>query len=216
MKPSRIKGIIFDMDGVLIEAKEWHYEALNRALRLFGYEINRYDHLTTFDGLPTKKKLQILTKEHGLPESLHDFINELKQSYTLELVHAHCKPVFQHEYALSNLKALGYRLGLASNSIRHSIEVMMEKSNLMRYMDLVLSNQDVRQPKPDPEIYRTAISKLGFSPDEVMVVEDNQNGIRAAQAAGAHLMVIDNVHEVTLDRVLDRIGQLEGQRGTTE
>ena len=46
-----IQAVIFDMDGVLIDAKDWHYEAFNRALKLFGYEINRFEHLTTFDGL---------------------------------------------------------------------------------------------------------------------------------------------------------------------
>ncbi|WP_244574490.1 HAD hydrolase-like protein [Cohaesibacter sp. ES.047] len=75
----RIKAIIFDMDGVLIEAKDWHYEALNRALLLFGYEISRFDHLTTYDGLPTRKKLEMLSAERNLPRSLHSFINEMKQ-----------------------------------------------------------------------------------------------------------------------------------------
>ena len=57
---SRIKAILFDMDGVLIDAKEWHYEALNQALKLFGCEISRFDHVHTFDGLPTKDKLELL------------------------------------------------------------------------------------------------------------------------------------------------------------
>lgn len=51
----KIKAILFDMDGVLVDAKDWHYEALNQALSLFGMEISRYDHLVTYDGLPTKK-----------------------------------------------------------------------------------------------------------------------------------------------------------------
>ena len=102
-----IQGVIFDMDGVLIEAKDWHYEALNRALRLFGYSISRYDHLTTFDGLPTSKKLEMLSLESDLPRELHAFINEMKQEYTMELVHAQCAPRFVHEFALANLKALG-------------------------------------------------------------------------------------------------------------
>ena len=72
-----IKAIIFDMDGVLIDAKEWHYEALNRALSLFGLSISRYDHLTTYDGLPTKKKLEMLSLERDLPRELHSFINEM-------------------------------------------------------------------------------------------------------------------------------------------
>ena len=64
---NKIKAVLFDMDGVLIDAKDWHYEALNKALGLFGIEISRYDHLATFDGLPTKVKLQMLSKKYYLP-----------------------------------------------------------------------------------------------------------------------------------------------------
>jgi len=62
-----IKAILFDMDGVLIEAKDWHYEALNMALDLFGMPISRDAHLSTFDGLPTKDKLNLLSKTRGFP-----------------------------------------------------------------------------------------------------------------------------------------------------
>ncbi len=55
---SKIEVIIFDMDGVLIEAKEWHYDSLNKALKLFGFHISRHEHLTSYDGLPTKKSLK--------------------------------------------------------------------------------------------------------------------------------------------------------------
>ncbi len=90
----KIKAILFDMDGVLIDAKEWHYEALNKALSLFGMEISRYDQLVTYDGLPTKKKLQMLSRERGLPESLHGFLNALKQKYTQEMIFTKCHPEF--------------------------------------------------------------------------------------------------------------------------
>lgn len=97
----KIKAVLFDMDGVLIDAKDWHYEALNMALSLFGMEISRYDHLVTYDGLPTKKKLEMLTLERGLPKQLHDFINDIKQEFTFQLAYAKCKPTFNHRYALS-------------------------------------------------------------------------------------------------------------------
>ena len=122
-----IKAVIFDMDGVLIDAKEWHYEALNKSLNIFGYSISRYDHLVLYDGLPTKQKLEMLSKERGLPKKLHSFINTVKQKYTMELVHSHCKPIFQHEYALSKLKSNGYKIACASNSIRNSIDIMLKK-----------------------------------------------------------------------------------------
>ncbi len=204
-----IKAVIFDMDGVLIDAKDWHYEALNKALALFGFSISRYDHLVTYDGLPTKKKLEMLTLERGLPKGLHHFINELKQIYTMEMIYQKCKPIFYHEYALSRLKSEGYRLAVASNSIRQTVELMMQKSNLIRYLDLLLSNEDVQNPKPDPEIYNTAISRLGLLPQECLIVEDNQNGIKAARASGAHVMIVSSVEEVNYPNIINHIHQAE-------
>lgn len=210
----KIKAVIFDMDGVLIDARDWHYEALNRALGLFGFTISRYDHLVTFDGLPTRKKLEMLSREHGLPVKLHSFLNDLKQVYTSEIVHAQCKPRFQHEFALSRLKEDGYRLGVASNSVRRSIELMMEKSALSCYLNTIVSNQDVEKAKPDPEIYLKAMAILSVEPSETLVVEDNAHGIAAAKASGAHVMVVTAPNEVTLDRIRDCIKRTE-IRGST-
>jgi len=212
---TKIKAIVFDMDGVLIDAKEWHYEALNRALGLFGYGISRYDHLSRYDGLPTRRKLDMLTREKGLPRPLHAFLNELKQIYTMELIYSQCKPIFCHEYALAKLKGQGLKIGVASNSIRRTVEVMMERSSLARYMDVVLSNEDVRAAKPDPEIYVTAIDRLGIEPSECLIVEDNEQGIRAAEASGAHLMVVDDILDVNFDNIARAITQAEARPQVT-
>lgn len=200
-----IRAVIFDMDGVLIDAKEWHYEALNRALGLFGYEISRYDHLVTYDGLPTSRKLEMLSVEKGMPRKLHAFINDLKQQYTVDKIFTDCHPVFHHEYALSSLKADGYRLAVASNSVRKTVELMMDKSNLLPYLDFFLSNQDVQKSKPDPEIYNTAIARLGLRPEECLVVEDNKNGIQAGKAAGAHVMEVNTVYDVNYENICKHI-----------
>ena len=95
MTADRIKAVLFDMDGVLIDAKDWHYEALNRALELFGFAIERQAHLSTFDGLPTRRKLQMLSATQGLPVGLHGLINELKQAYTIELSYSKCRPILE-------------------------------------------------------------------------------------------------------------------------
>ena len=203
----KIKAVIFDMDGVLIDAKEWHYEALNKALRLFGFEISRYDHLVTFDGLPTAKKLEMMTVERGLPKSLHQLINDMKQIYTMEYVYMKCKPLFVHQYALSRLKSEGFRLALASNSVRVTIDMM--KADLNQYLDFSLSNQDVKKSKPDPEIYITAINRLGLSPEECLVVEDNQNGVKAALASGANLLKVETINDVTYSNIINRINEIE-------
>jgi beta-phosphoglucomutase len=206
-----IKAVIFDMDGVLIEAKNWHYEALNKALRLFGYEISRYEHLTTYDGLPTQRKLEMLTIERGLPQELHEFINEMKQVYTMDLVHTQCSPRFIHEYALAKLKTEGFRIVVASNSIRSTIELMMTKAGLFNYLEFFLSNQDVAKGKPDPEIYEKAIARLGLKPDECLVIEDNPNGIKAALGAGAHVLAVDQVDEVSFDNIMRRINDINAK-----
>jgi beta-phosphoglucomutase len=203
-----IKAIIFDMDGVLIEAKDWHYDALNKALGLFGHHISRHEHLTTFDGLPTSSKLNMLSDDRDLPPKLHSFINEMKQIYTMDIVYTQCKPTFNHQYALSSLKELGYKLAVASNSIRNSVEVMMQKASLDRYLDLKLSNEDVANPKPAPDIYLKAIDSLGLTPEECLVVEDNENGIKAAQASGAHVLIVSDVDEVNLENILNKISQI--------
>ena len=207
----KIKAIIFDLDGVLVEAKDWHYEALNTVLGLFGYNISRYDHLVTYDGLPTVKKLEMLSREKDMPLGLHEFINELKQKYTLELVYAHCKPRFYHEYALSRLKNSGYKIGCASNSVRDSIDIMLDKSNLKRYMDITLSAQDVNNPKPFPDIYISAMKKLKLDPDECLIVEDNANGIKAAKDSGANVLIVKEVDEVNIENIESLIDRLEGR-----
>lgn len=206
---NKIKAVIFDMDGVLIDAKEWHYEALNRALSLFGMEISRYDHLVTFDGLPTKRKLEMLSLEKGLPIKLHNFINELKQEYTMEIVYSKCKPVFYHQYALSKLKKEGYHIAVCSNSIKNTIDVMMEKSGLKEYLDFYFSNEDVQYAKPNPEIYVKAIKEFGLNPEECLVVEDNQNGIKAAIDSGANLLKVESVQEVNYKNIITRIKEIE-------
>ena len=163
----------------------------------------------TFDGLPTKVKLQILSKRFFLPESLHPFINEVKQSYTAEMVHQRCHPRFHHEYALSKLHRHGYKIAVCSNSTRKTIELMMEKAELLPYIDMMVSNEDVVKSKPDPEMYTTTINKFGLKPWECIVVEDNPNGIQAGKASGASVLEVATVYDVTYDNIMKSIGEYE-------
>lgn len=206
---NKIKCVIFDMDGVLIDAREWHYEALNRALGIFGFEISRHDHLVTYDGLPTMKKLEILSSYSNLPKQLHRFINELKQIFTMDITMTKCSPTFCHEYAISKLKNEGYRMAVCSNSIRDTMSSMLSKAALIDYFDFYLSNQDVAKSKPHPEIYLTAIERFGVLPSECLVLEDNANGIKAATEAGAHVMQIHQVTDVNYANISKFIQKLE-------
>ena len=196
-----VKAVLFDMDGVLIDAKDWHYEALNRALGLFGIEISRYDHLHTFDGLPTKVKLEMLSEQYYLPRQLHELVNQMKQLYTTQMVYEKCHPMFHHEYALSRLHKEGYKIAVCSNSIRRTIELMMDRAMLTDYIDLIVSNEDVKKAKPDPEMYQTAIESFGLEPKECVVVEDNPNGIAAGKASGAAALEVATVYDVNYQNI---------------
>ena len=89
------------------------------------------------------------------------------------------------------------------------MEVLFDRAALMDYFDFYLSNQDVEKPKPDPEIYSMAIQRFGIHPSQCLILEDNENGIRAARASGAHLLVISDVAEVNLENITKRILEIE-------
>ncbi|WP_432519356.1 HAD family hydrolase [Kineococcus sp. SYSU DK006] len=203
-----VKAVIFDMDGVLVDAREWHYEALNAALGHFGLAISRFDHLVTYDGLPTRTKLEMLSVEQGLPTGLHPFINNLKQQFTMETVARECRPTFAHEYALNRLRQDGYRLAVASNSIRPTIEAMLSRARLLPLFEVVTSADDVVRGKPDPEIYCKTLRSLDLDPADVLVVEDNDKGIAAARAAGCRVLPVSDPSGVTHERIAAAIREM--------
>jgi len=204
-----IRAILFDMDGVLIDARDWHFDALNKALALFGFTISRESHLSALDGLPTRAKLDILSKTQGLPRGLREFLNALKQAYTLEIGVQRCKPQFNHQFALSRLRADGYRLAVCSNSVRQTVETLMRLSSLEPYLEVLLSNEDVSRSKPAPDIYLKAMELLQVTPQECLILEDNEHGIQAAEASGAHLLKVGLPEDVTYQRIKACIADLE-------
>ena len=198
---STIKAVLFDLDGVLIDATDWHYRALNRSLGLFGFTISRYDHMATYNGLPTRRKLEMLSVEAGLPSSLHALINRIKQVYTREEILSSCWPTFEKEFMMARLRRDGYRIAVCSNAIRESVELMLSRAGLLEYVEFVLSNEDVKAPKPDPAIYQLAMSRMGLQANEIVIVEDAPHGIQAAHRAGAHVCEVAGFHEVDYWRV---------------
>ena len=198
----KIKAVLFDMDGVLIDAKEWHYKALNSALELFGLHISKEDHLARFDGLPTRTKLNTLSVEHNLPKELHPLINEVKQERTMRLAAQYCYPKPNLLTIFSYLKSENYKIGLATNSIRQTTEAMMKYAGLLDYFDVIVTNEDVISPKPAPQIYLNACEKLNVEPSNVLVFEDNHHGIQAAKDAGCYVSVVKEPDLLFLDDVL--------------
>ena len=203
----KVKLIIFDLDGVLVEAKNLHFEALNKALGN-EYSISWKEHLSKYDGLKTNQKLEMLTKEKGLPIELHSQVWDNKQKYTLEELRA-LKPNQTLQSVMSALSEDGYKLAVCSNSIRKTVLTVLSKLGIMEFMDLVVSNEDVKNSKPHPEMYWKTISMMSCLPEETLIIEDSPYGLLAASRSKSHILRVKNPKEVTYTNILNKLIEIE-------
>ncbi len=194
----RYKAVLFDLDGVLVNMPDGHYEALNQSLELFGTRINEEEHYNYFNGLPSKKKIEELERQGRLPIGLRDFINDVKQKHTKSIIPKYCVPDYSKIILMGHLKNQGYKLACCSNSIKETLHLMLKSAHLFDHFDLIIGNDEVSQPKPHPEIYLTAFSRLGVKPEECIIVEDSPHGIAAAKASGATVYEVRNIDDVNL------------------
>jgi HAD superfamily hydrolase (TIGR01509 family) len=194
-----IKLVIFDLDGVLVEAKQIHYDALNKALGE-KYSISWDEHLSTYDGLKTNQKLDMLTKHKNLPANTHKQIWDDKQKYTLKALSS-LKPNTQLQVCMDLLISNGYKLAVCSNSIRKTVLTVLSKFDIIDRFDLILSNEDVDNSKPHPEMYWKAMSMMGCLPEETLIVEDSPYGLLAANRSKAHVMRVTSPKDVNYNNI---------------
>ena len=198
-----IKVILFDLDGVLVESRDMHYLALNKALESINpkYIISRDEHLSTFDGLPTTKKLHKLTELKGLPENLYNEVWKRKQASTIDVINEDYEPEERIIEIFKKLKSQGYKMAVCSNSIRETTKMILLRKGLMEYVEFFVTNEDVVKPKPNPEMYLKAMMSLGVSPKQCVIVEDSHIGREAAISSGAHLCAVMNSADLTYDKI---------------
>ena len=200
-----IKLIIFDLDGVLVEAKNIHFETLNKALGE-KYAIEWNEHLSIYDGLKTNQKLDMLTKYKGLPVEEHKRIWEDKQKYTLAAL-SNLKPNYQLQTCMDMLIAHGYKLAVCSNSIRKTVLTVLSKFDIIDRFDLISSNEDVKNSKPHPEMYWDTMSKMGVLPEETLIVEDSPFGLLAASRSKANVMRVGSPKEVSYPNIYKHLNK---------
>ena len=207
-----IKLIIFDLDGVLVESRELHYIALNKALADFGeqYVISREEHLCKYDALTTTMKLDRLSNEKGLPKEYHNKVWQLKQKKTLEEIDN-----FEIDHRIQNilksLKDQNYIIACATNSIRATSKLMLIRKGFMEYIDFLYSNEDVKNAKPNSEMYLRCMIKAGVNPDQTVIIEDSHIGRKAAISSGGHLCAVKDSHDLTYDKIQDTILRAQKQ-----
>ena len=196
------KLVIFDLDGVLIESREMHYDALNQALANVDpkFVISKEEHLSSYDGLPTSSKLNLLTENKGLPIDKHQQIWEDKQKATIEIFSE-----LENDYELMGyfrqLKNHNYRIAVASNSIRNTVKLVLLKLGLLEFIDYYVSNEDVIRNKPFPEMYWKCMSACNCIPKHTVIFEDSHIGRQGAIDSGAHLIPIENRFDLNQGKI---------------
>jgi HAD superfamily hydrolase (TIGR01509 family) len=211
---SKLRLVIFDLDGVLVDAKNIHYDALNEALPKL-YKISWSEHLSTYDGLKTNQKLEMLTERKGFPVELIDEVWDKKQQITLQKL-KNLQPNSVIISVMHSLSNEGYKIAVCSNSIRKTVLTVLSKLGIMEYMDYIISNEDVQNSKPHPEMYWRAISKMGCLPEETLIVEDSPYGLLAASRSKAHVLRVKNPSEVTPTNIFKKIVEIQmGQTNDT-
>jgi HAD superfamily hydrolase (TIGR01509 family) len=198
-----IKHIIFDLDGVLVDARELHYYSLNKALESFDkkYIITKEEHFSTYDGLPTNKKLVMLTQLKGLPVEFYKDIWSKKQEYTAEFILSNIDPDERLITVLDRLKREGYSISVASNSIRETVKNILFKKGFLPYINFFLSNEDVKRAKPNTEIFLRSMIQAEVDPKECLIIEDSNIGKKAAQNSGAYLCPVLCTNDVTYEKI---------------
>ena len=208
-----IKFVIFDLDGVLVEAKEIHYEALNEALGE-KYMITWDEHLSRYDGLKTSQKLEMLTKDKGLPINLYEEVWINKQKLTIDKL----RSLSQSEQLIECMTSLtndGYKIAVCSNSIRKTVLTVLSKLGIIEYVDLIISNEDVKNSKPHPEMYWKAISMMSFLPEQTLIVEDSPYGLLAASRSKSHILRVKSPTEVSYFNIIKKINEIKMGNTTT-
>jgi beta-phosphoglucomutase len=203
-----LKLVCFDLDGVLVDACDWHKEALNDALYdVCSYRIAPEEHERWYNGLPTKKKLEMLTSKGIVPADTHDKIFDLKQEKTIDRINK--IPSYDQDkiYLLRFLKDKGVHLACVTNSIRKTANLMLEKTGIYDIFDLIVTNEDVAQPKPSPEGYIKALKHFNVDCINAMIVEDSDKGLTAANASGCLVLRVDNATQVNADNLRSYIDE---------
>jgi len=206
------KLLILDLDGTLIESRDIHFYALNDALAEVGpqFVIGRDEHLSTYDGLNTTKKLEMLSATKGLDRKYFDQVWHDKQQATFK----HLRRLERSPTAIRVVemaKQRGWKVAVASNSIRETIRIALNAIGILADVDYIVSNEDVKRTKPFPEMYWQCMTAMNALPSSTLIVEDSHIGRKGAIDSGANLLAIENSMDLTIDKVMNKMNEIESK-----
>jgi len=179
-----IKAIIFDMDGVLVDSEPFHLEIENRQFSLNQISISEEEH-QSYMGSTSVVMWNKIAERHKLPIAVEELIEQNRLESIKYFSALNEIPVMPGLVdLLKKLQAKNYPLAVASSSYPEIIELILERTSLKKYFQVIVSGQEAGKSKPEPDIFLLAAHKLQVKPEYCLVVEDSANGIKAANAAG--------------------------------
>jgi beta-phosphoglucomutase len=187
----KIRGIIFDLDGVLLSTDEFHYRAWKELADREGIPFDRtINH--RLRGVSRMDSLNIILEKAGRPygeeekAAMADFKNRRYRELLGNLMPEATTPAVWK--LLAELRRRGIRLAVGSAS--KNTPTIMQRVGLDKVIDVVVDGNDITRGKPDPEVFLKAAERLGLKPDECVVVEDAPTGVEAGRRAGMHVLAI--------------------------
>ena len=190
LKHITAKGIIFDMDGVIVDSEPRHQRAFMEVFQDLGYGANHGIEFDDYLGKSDQAVWDDFVAMHHPPQSMASLL-ELKQRRLIELIQGE-RPLFEPIPKLISDLAASYRLSVASGSLHAVIDVVLELEDLRSFFPTVVSVEDVMRGKPAPDVFLRAAELMQLEPKDLCVIEDSAAGVRAGKTAGMQVIAITN------------------------
>jgi HAD superfamily hydrolase (TIGR01509 family) len=192
MPKEKIQAVVFDLDGLLFNTEELYQRVGTELLRRRGKKFDK-PLLDAMMGRPNRVSFQIMIEWHELEDSVHELATESAEIFG-PILDEHLSLMPGAGELLDALEAHQIPKAIATSSGRSFVTRVLGSFELERRFAFILTSEDITEGKPHPEIYVKAASRLGVSPSDMLVLEDSENGCRAAVAAGAVTIAVPGDH----------------------
>ena len=192
--------IIFDMDGLMFDTEKMYYESCRKFAADYGFDYN-IDKRNQMAGMSEAGIHKFISDDIGSVEETTKFRNKLKD-YRKKYFNTYKDSLKKDGLTdlLDFLKENNIRASVASSSSREKVEFLLDKEGLSQYFDFIISGEELKESKPNPEIFLKALEKSGFSKNQALILEDSHNGYKAAKASGIDYQII---HDTSFDKNFD-------------
>lgn len=206
-----IKGAIFDMDGVITDNKEQDFTAWKRVFADFGIDLT-FDGYKSFTGMKGEEIVKRYIRLGAGDEEATELTLRKENYFIEEIKKNKIEPTEGVVRLLNDLKAAGIRMGIGTAAMKFKANAILEELGLKDFFDIIVSAEEVKKGKPDPETYLKVAQELGFETEECFVIEDAPNGIEAAKNGGIKCIAITTTHKRSelgqADRIIDSFDEL--------